>query len=123
MASRGPRPFEPGRLRERIEIRRKTDTKTDAGGFTRDWAAVAGMESIPAEVLGGGSNEAVVARRLDGVSTYRITIRHREGILAGDQIAWRGRELNILGEPVDPTGRRQFLQIFADTSAPQGADG
>jgi SPP1 family predicted phage head-tail adaptor len=121
MASRAPVAFEAGRLRERITVRRFTSTRTIAGGQVKAWATVPGMESIPAEVLGGGSSEAVLANRLEGTATYRITIRWREGIQARDQVLWRGLELNVLGPPQDPTGRREILQIIADTSARQGA--
>ena len=42
-------------------------------------------------------------------------------IRARDQVLLNGLELNILGPPYDPTGRRQRTEFFADTSAPQGA--
>lgn len=110
-----------GRLRERIEIRRLKDTKTRAGGQARTWTTLPGMACVPAEVIGISGREAVIAHSLQGVSTYRITIRYRRGIKAKDQILWDGLELNIIAPPSDPKGRREELQIIADTSAPQGA--
>lgn len=119
-------PFEAGRLNERIEIRRLTDTPARAGGQQRAWTTITGMESVPAEVIGQSGREGVIANTLQGVATFRITIRYRTGLKANDQVVWLTNgdmELNILAPPSDPTGRRQFLQILADTSSPQGAGG
>jgi len=113
--------LEAGRLRETIAIRRWDDTPTGKGGYTRAWQTVTGLGALRAEVIGISGRESVVANALQGIATYRITIRYREGIRAGDQIKWRGQELNILAPPSDPTGRRELLQILADTSTPQGA--
>ena len=110
-----------GRLRERISVRRLQQTTTGAGGQARSWTVLPGMENVPAEVIGQSGREAVIVNTLQGIATYRITIRWREGIKASDQILWRGTELNIIAPPSDPTGRREMLQIMADTSAPQGA--
>lgn len=117
--ARLPEKFEPGRLRDRITIRRLTDAPTGKGGQTRTWATIAA--NIAAEVISISGREEVIANTLQGTATYRITIRHRAGIRTNDQVQWRGQELNILGPPVDPTGRRQIMQITADTSAPQNA--
>jgi SPP1 family predicted phage head-tail adaptor len=111
--------LQAGRLRERITIRRMTNTPTGKGGSTRAWADV--VADLPAEVLGQSGREAVIANTLQGTATYRITIRYREGIQTSDQILWRDQELNILAPPSDPTGRREMMEIFADTSAPQNA--
>jgi SPP1 family predicted phage head-tail adaptor len=118
-------PFEAGRLRDKITIRRLEDAPTGRGGFDRSWMTIA--DRISAEVIGQSGREAVLANTLQGVATYRITIRYRKGLNAEDQVIWhRGPaddvELNVLAPPNDPWGRRQFLQIMADTSARQNAD-
>lgn len=114
-----------GRLRERISIRRKQDAQTAAGGQARSWVPRPGMTDVPAEILSQSGRESVIANTLQGIATYRITIRWREGIEASDQVLWKRKsgdvELNILAPPADPTGRREMLQILADTSAPQNA--
>ena len=111
-----------GRLRDRITIRRLADTPDGAGAFTRDWTTIA--EDIPAEVLGQSGREGVIANTLTGVATYKITVRWRTDLRASDQIIWLSngnQELNIIAPPVDPWGKREETQIFADTSAPQEA--
>lgn len=111
--------FRAGRMRDRITIRRATDVQTGAGGLTRSWTTLA--SSLPAEVLGQSGRESVIGNTLQGISTFKLSIRHRTDIRAGDQVLLNGLELNILGPPYDPTGRRQRTEFFADTSAPQGA--
>lgn len=113
-----------GRLRERISIRRKQDVQTDAGGMAREWRPLPRCSNVPAEVVSQSGRETVIGNTLQGIATYRITIRWRKGIQAADQIVWLtgdNQELNILAPPGDPTGQREFLQIIADTSAPQNA--
>jgi head-tail adaptor len=117
-----------GRLRDRITVKRLTDTPTGRGGFTRAWATVAGMSRMAAEVISISGREAVIANTLHGDATYRITIRWRpldQQPRTGDQIVWHAAggdvELNVKAPPSDRYGRREELQIIADTSAPQNA--
>lgn len=124
-ASRPPRRLEAGRLREVITIRRETDVPDGSGGYERSWVDFA--KDIRAEVINQSGREAVIATTLQGVSTYRITIRSRPswrnggGPQASDQVLWRGLELNIVAPPADPNGFGEALVFIADTSAPQGA--
>lgn len=111
--------LQAGRLRDFISIRRPTDISDGKGAYRRGWQNIA--DRLPAEVIGQSGREAVIATTLQGTATYRITIRYREGLKANDQIIWRDQELNILAPPSDPDGRREQLQILADTSSPQKA--
>ena len=111
-----------GRLRERIRIRRLGDVSDGKGGWVRGWSTV--VEEVFAEVVGQNGREGVIANTLQGTSTYRINLRYRNDLRANDQIIWltnNNIELNILAPPVDPTGRHEETQIFADTSVPQKA--
>lgn len=112
-------PLPAGRLRNRITIRRATDTPTAAGGQSRSWSTL--VAGLPAEVLGQYGRESVIANTLQGISTFRITIRPRSDIRIGDQVIWGTRELNIISPPSDPTGRGEMMDFLADTSAPQQA--
>ncbi|HWT12295.1 MAG TPA: phage head closure protein [Allosphingosinicella sp.] len=117
-----------GRLRDRVTLRRQTNIETGKGGYTQAWTTVVGMERIHAEVIGQSGRESVIASTLQGVATYQINIRFRSGETAPqakDQIIWHAPggdvELNVIAPPVDRYGTRVELQIFADTSTPQGA--
>jgi SPP1 family predicted phage head-tail adaptor len=107
-----------GELRERITIRRQSNTKNEeTGGLTRSWADVA---SVSARVRSIDGREAVIGGVLQGVSHFEIIIRYREGIRSADQIIWGSRELNI-HTAEDRKNTRQWLTIMASTEAPQGA--
>ncbi len=114
-----------GRLKDRITIRRATKVSDGKGGYTPTWSTVA---EVWAEVVSQNGREAVIASTLQGISSYRITIRRRTDIRAGDQLLYRPRgavavqELNIKAPPVDdPFDPLSATVIFADTEAPQGA--
>lgn len=105
-----------GRLRQRITIRRPTETRDGKGGFTTAWTTIA--NEIGADVEGLDGREALFAHALQGISSYRITIRWRAGLQARDQVVLSdGTELNITAPPADPDGRRRWLTIMADTGS------
>ena len=106
----------PGRLRERITIRRLTTTRVPGGGMTSTWSDLA---TIWAEVIGINGRESVIAEAFQGTSFYRITIRWRADISDADQLRYRSIDLNIRSVS-DPDGMREQLLILADTGSVQG---
>lgn len=105
-----------GRLRSRITIRRPTEVQNAKGGYDTAWATVA--DRIGADVEGLDGREAMFAQSLQGISSYRITIRWRAGLKASDQVVLAdGTELNITAPPADPDGRKRWLTIMADTGS------
>lgn len=101
----------PGRLNKVIEIVRPVDADDGRGGSSTSWQAIAAPW---AEVIGLTGREALIEKVLQGVSVYRITIRHRSDISDDCQIRYGTEDLNIRSA-VDPTGRREELVIIADT--------
>jgi len=102
-----------GDLKHRIKIKRSTLTPDGKGGFTKTWPVIA---QPWAEVIGLDGRESVIARSLQGVSSYRIRIRYRGDIKPADQIQYGAIELN-LRSAVDPNGDREQLLILADTGS------
>ena len=109
----------PGRLRDRVEIRRATLTRVRGGGDEATWSSLA---TVWAEVIGINGRESMLAQAMQGVSAYKITIRYREDIDDADQLVHRSRELNIRSIS-DPDGRREQLLILADTGSVQADAG
>lgn len=106
----------PGRLNRRIELMRATVEVTRGEPIITGWSAVT---KLWAEVIGQNGREAVIARVLEGISVYRITIRWRGDILPSDQIRLNGTlDLNIRSIS-DPDGTREQLMIIADTDGAQ----
>ena len=100
-----------GRLRHKLQIRRKTQVDDGKGGYATSWPVIA---EPWAEVIGLAGREAVIEDVLRSVAIYRITIRWRNDILPGDQLSYGSIDLNIK-PPADPDGRREQLVFVADT--------
>jgi SPP1 family predicted phage head-tail adaptor len=111
-------PVRAGDLRDRITIRRESNTKNAHGGLTRAWQTVA--DGLPANVTSLNGREAVIGQVLQGISQFEIVVRYRTDIRVSDQVKWNGRELNIHSAE-DRDGRRNWTYIQASTEAPQGA--
>lgn len=111
--------FQAGRLRDRITVRRQVDASDNKGGWNRGWETL--VDNLPAEVISQNGREAVIASALQGVSSYKITIRRRDGLRTNDQVLHRGQELNIRSIADDPFYPREAIVLFADTETPQGA--
>lgn len=110
-------PLTSRQLRHRITIRRSIQEKDGKGGYTSSWTTIA---SPMAELLGLAGRESVMERVLEGVSSYRVRIRWRAGLVikASDQILLSdGTELNITAPAADPDGKRQQLIIMAETQS------
>lgn len=101
-----------GRLRQRIDLMRKTTEPNDTGGSTTTWTAIA--TSVPAEVLGLTGSESVQEKVLRGIRVFQVTLRSRTDLQPKDQLRFGTDDLNIRSA-IDPDGRRERLVIIADT--------
>ncbi len=104
----------PGCLNQQLTVLRKS-TVREGTGFRESWAPVG--RPFWAEVIGLNGREAVIGQALQGVSYYRITTWWRSDILFTDQLRYGDQVLNISSPPSDPDGKREQLQILADTGA------
>lgn len=103
-----------GQLRHVIEWLRPVLADDGHGGQTRTPTTIARLR---AEVEGQDGREAVIGHALTGVSTYRITIRHRSGLQMADQIRLPDGTLLNVTSISDPEGRRRQLQVIATTGS------
>uniref|UniRef100_UPI0035CBD592 phage head closure protein n=1 Tax=uncultured Sphingomonas sp. TaxID=158754 RepID=UPI0035CBD592 len=103
----------PGRLNQRVDIRKKTTVSNGKGGYTTSFPVLA---TVWAEVIGINGREALLEHVMQGVSFYRITIRWRDDVADTDQLGYGAVDLNIRSA-VDPDGRREALVILADTQS------
>lgn len=104
-----------GRLRHRVTIRRPVRTKTGDGGYETVWNDAA---TVYAEVIGLNSREATIGQALQGISSYRITVRFGTDVTDTDQVRYGALDLNVRSVS-DPDGRREQLLILADTASAQ----
>lgn len=101
-----------GRLRDRIKIWSLEQQRNAQGGYDTTpqlvWDGYA-------EVIGLDGREAMLDRALQGIASYRITMRWRPGIAPAQQIELPGGTMLNIKSAADPTGRRQRLVLLADT--------
>lgn len=103
-----------GELRHVITWLRPALSDDGHGGQAR---TVTTVGAFRAQVEGQDGREAVIGHALQGISTYRITLRWRTGLLASDQIQLDdGTMLNVTSIS-DPEGRRRQLQVIATTAS------
>ena len=108
------KPVRPGELRHKLEVRRANTTQNAQGGYDGPWEPVA---AVWGKVEGIDGHESMLAHALEGVSSYRITIRWRWGVRQSDQaVLGDGTALNIRSVS-DPDGKRRWLTILADTDS------
>lgn len=104
-----------GRLRHRVTIRRQAQVRNANGGYDATWGDVA---TVWAEVIGIAGREATIGQALQGISTYRITVRFGVDVTDADQLRYGAIDLNIQSI-TDPDGMREQLLILADTASAQ----
>lgn len=106
-----------GDLRGRVMFQRRGLVPDGAGNHEAAWADAFERRAHLRPRLGG---EAVVAARLEGVTTMTITVR---ACSATRQIRadWRavdartGAIYALTSDPVDPDGKRAWLEMMATT--------
>jgi len=111
-------PLRAGELRHQVTIRRLMQTPNGSGGFIDTWDTL-GTPWAKVESLAG--REAVLANTLQGIASYRITIRWRADMDTLDAVKYQmlladGTPLNIR-DSSDPDGRRFRLEIMADSGS------
>jgi SPP1 family predicted phage head-tail adaptor len=110
-----------GSLRDRIQLRRMQMLDDGKGGQVPSLVQYA-QPFARIEDLGG--RESVIAHSLQGIRSFRITIRWRPDVSAEDQIILPdGTELAVTAPPSDPDFRREWLVIMASSGSVVKADG
>jgi len=101
-----------GNLRHRVSIQEQTQVPDGMGGFTPSWAAITGMDSVPAAIWPLSSKEQLDAMKLESLATNRVRIRYRPGITAKNRIVFGSRIFNILGAPINLDERNRQLDFI-----------
>lgn len=99
-----------GAMRHRLRLEAPVDTTNAQGDVTRSWVLQAWVWAAirPMDVAAGSIGEVATA-----LSTYRVDIRWRAGIAAGQRLIHRGRVLEIRTVS-DPDERRARLVLIVE---------
>lgn len=106
-------------LRERISVRSYITNRGERGDILnvvefercKVWANIFPLTAKNTESKPENSNKI----------TYRVTIRHREGIKPDDEILWKDRRLKLISPPYDLDGRRIFTAFECEEVIENGS--
>lgn len=106
-----------GDLRDRITVQSQEMVPDGQGGMTQgDWAAIAGMERIPANVEPLSGEERIAAMQTQANVDHKVELRYRVGVKAGHRAIWHAkggdRVLYLTSAPV-VIGNHEGLQFMA----------
>jgi SPP1 family predicted phage head-tail adaptor len=99
-----------GRLRFRLTLEKATASPDGAGGSTLGWTAAA---TLFADLTPVKAEERQSGEGIYGLTRYRIVIRHRDDVAAGDRLRLGDRVFSIKSVS-DPDEDRRFLVCLAE---------
>jgi SPP1 family predicted phage head-tail adaptor len=99
-----------GELDQRVIVQRHVRVPDEGGGYAESWEDEA---TVWAKVEPIGGRERVQAQQTEAPVNYRITVRRRTDISAGDRLLWLGRVLNIRFVGL-PGLRQPFMEMDAE---------
>lgn len=110
MTSLGPR------LRHRVAVQASTTYRDTNGDRVQEWADVAGLENVPAEVLTGAGREAQAAGQDQTIVAARVTVRWQSALAAprGMRIVHGSAIYHIETFYTDATGRRWLTLVCSE---------
>jgi SPP1 family predicted phage head-tail adaptor len=106
--------FDPGLLRQRVEVERPVGTPDEAGGETVAWETVATLWARIDPVKAG---EHTIAGHLAALVSHKLTFRWREDLAGGMRVLFRERRFRILAV-FDPDERRHYVVAVAEEEKP-----
>lgn len=111
-----------GTLRHRIAIQSQTEAQDpETGEITVAWGTVAGMESVPAEIVPLSAKEFIAAQATQSEIVARIVIRYRAGITAKMRAVHGSKHYNIRGVLADPKTGLDWLTLPVSEGLTDGA--
>jgi SPP1 family predicted phage head-tail adaptor len=109
-----------GSLRHRVAIQSTSAAQTSTGSMKKsDWATIAGLDSVPAEIVALSGKEFMAAQSMNSKVSARITIRWCD-VKPTYRINNNGVIYNIEAILPDAHSTREYLTIMVSTGVNQG---
>lgn len=99
-----------GEFNQRVDILHRRLEEDQLSQRQETWTAV--KKCVPAKIVFTGGSEANETNQIVAHSTYKVTIRRRDGLSTQNRLRWRSLDLhivNIAESPDDPTGRELII--------------
>ncbi len=97
-------------LSRRVVIQSPVRTRTVTGGFTKAWNDFA---SVYADVEPVSARERLIAFKMQGEITHKITIRFLSGVKSRMRVVYNSRIFNIRGV-VNPSEKNERLVLLCE---------
>lgn len=81
-----------------------------AGGYTRSWAAIAGLGAVSVGLMGVSGDEVFASQRLEGISKWRMWCKGASAVTEADSVVIAGRRHQI--RFVNDVEKRGVWQVF-----------
>jgi head-tail adaptor len=105
------------RLRDRVQIRRKVRASDGKGGLTDPaWTTIA---TPFAEVVSQSGREALVAGAVQGIASYKVTMRTGTDVKTSDQLVFGAVTLNAKTIGPDHELPLEAIVVYGDTGSVQ----
>lgn len=109
-----------GQLDQIITLQQRVPSVDGAG---QDNYTFANLASVPeewanAQPLRGG--EYFAASQMQATVDVKFTIRYRSDLDSTMRVLWRGEPYDIVSPPIDPHGRREWLELMCVTGVRDG---
>lgn len=99
-----------GRLRHRVTIQSRGETRDADGGSVPAWVDFA--VDVPAEFLSGPGREFLAAESIRAETVGRFQMRFLDGVTAAHRVLWNGKVWDIKAPPiVDRTAQREMTLL------------
>jgi|DEB0MinimDraft_6_1074348.scaffolds.fasta_scaffold08038_4 SPP1 family predicted phage head-tail adaptor len=106
-----------GEMRERVTIQSISRVEDDYGEWTE--TVVAG-DTVSARILPLRGSERLRAAQMQTEARWRLTMRYRTDVTASTTLLWGSKTLEVTEPPVDPDGRRRWLEMNVSELRPNG---
>lgn len=101
--------LDPGELDQRLSLLQPALVKDSLGQRVTTYALVT---TVWARLLSMVSREAARAGAIDGGATLGFRVNWRTGIDRTWRVQWRGRQYELVAEPIDVKGARVALDLM-----------
>ena len=101
--------IDSGRLRQKIEIQRRTEEQTSSGAVVERWESIC---TVHADAVCTDSKQENESGAIRHEALYRFRIRWRPGITADMRVRWKSRTFEMVGPPADWQSERVGLTLL-----------
>jgi len=99
-----------GELNKRIEVQAASKVSDGMGGFTSTFNTIA---TVFCAIWPTSANQTIASAQPLGTITHRIRIRWRSNFRSTWRLKFGERIFDIVGPPINPNEKNEFLDIMA----------